>query len=185
MRILILGAQLHANAVERLTDLMESIALLNRDGHFLWVDDYAPWGWCRELVLGTPAWKWVTSDNVEAVKTAYSRCLVLQEPQKFNAEVSLDGRSIDLAVWLTPVGLNDTRIMAKSVRLPSRVGQLTASEREILKLTGEGLSPKAIAGELDVERTTVDTHRRNIMRKLRIDDSHKFQAFAVRRRQLW
>ena len=77
---------------------MESLALLNRDGHFVWVDDLAPWGLCRQLVLGTPAWKWVTSDNIEAVKTAYSRCLVLEEPQQFIAEVSIDGRSVDLAV---------------------------------------------------------------------------------------
>lgn len=52
-------------------------------------------------------------------------------------------------------------------------------------LNRDGLAPKLIAEELDVERTTVDTHRRNIMKKLRIDDSHQFQAFAVRRRKLW
>ena len=164
---------------------MESLALLNRDGQFVWVDEYAPWGWCRDLVLGTPAWKWVTSDNIEAVKTAYSRCLILEEPQKFDAEVSLDGRSVDLAVWLHPVGLDETRILAKSYRLPSRLKKLTESEKQVLKLTGEGLAPKTIAEQLNVERTTVDTHRRNIMKKLRIDDAHKLQAFAVRRHQLW
>lgn len=164
---------------------MESLALLNRNGHFVWVDDYAPWGLCRELIMGTPAWKWVTSENVESVKTAYSRCLILEEPQRFTAEVSIDGRSVDLVVWLHPVQLEDTRILAKSVRLPSRVRELTPTEKEVLRLTGEGLAPKNIASKLNVERTTVDTHRRNIMRKLRIDDSHKLQAFAVRRRQLW
>ena len=75
--------------------------------------------------------------------------------------------------------------MAKSVRLPSRVRELTTAEKDVLRLIGDGLSPKIIATELNVERTTIDTHRRNIMRKLRIDDSHKLQAFAVRRRQLW
>lgn len=164
---------------------MESLALLNRDGCFVWVDEYAPWGWCRDLVLGTPAWKWVTSENVEDVKTAYSRCLILSEPQQFAAEVSLDGRSVDLSVWLHPVGLEETRILAKSFRMPSRVKQLTDTEKRVLQLTGEGLAPKLIASELDVERTTVDTHRRNIMKKLRIDDAHKFQAYAIRRRQLW
>ena len=164
---------------------MESLALLNRDGCFIWVDDYAPWGWCRDLVLGTPAWKWVTSDNIETVKTAYSRCLVLSEPQQFSAEVSLDGRSVDLSVWLHPVGLEETRILAKSFRLPSRIKELTDTEKRVLQLTGDGLAPKLIAEELEVERTTVDTHRRNIMKKLRIDDAHKLQAFAVRRRKIW
>ena len=38
--------------------------------------------------MGTQPWKWVTSDNVQAVKTAYSRCLILNEPQQFQAEVA-------------------------------------------------------------------------------------------------
>lgn len=89
------GFRSHASHVfceGRTKSQMESLALLNRDGCFAWVDDLAPWGWCHDLVLGTPAWQWVTSDNVEAVKTAYSRCLILGEPQQFLAEVSLDGR---------------------------------------------------------------------------------------------
>ena len=101
------------------------------------------------------------------------------------AEVSLDGRSVDLSVWLHPVGLDETRILAKSLRMPSRLKELTGAEKRVLKLTGEGMAPKLIATELEVERTTVDTHRRNIMRKLRIDDAHQFQAYAVRRRKLW
>jgi hypothetical protein len=68
--------------------MIESIALLDRDGRFVWVDDHAPWGLCREAIMGTQPWKWVTIDNVEAVKTAYSRCLILNEPQQFQAEVA-------------------------------------------------------------------------------------------------
>ena len=68
--------------------MIESIALLDRDGRFVRVDDHAPWGLCREAIMGTQPWKWVTIDNVEAVKTAYSRCLILNEPQQFQAEVA-------------------------------------------------------------------------------------------------
>ncbi|MGI9515863.1 MAG: response regulator transcription factor [Pirellulaceae bacterium] len=63
--------------------------------------------------------------------------------------------------------------------------RLTVTEKQVLRFTGEGLAPKIIAQRMDLERSTVDTHRRNIMRKLRIDDRHQFQAFAVRRRKLW
>lgn len=164
---------------------MESIALLNRDGQFVWVDDYAPWGLCRDLVLGTPAWKWVTSENIEEVKTAYSRCLILGEPQRFQAEISIDGRSIDADVWLQPTTLQEAKIIATSVRRPSRLRSLTEAEKIVLRMTGEGVSPKDIAKELSVTRATIDSHRRSIMKKLRIDDGHKFQAFAVRKRQLW
>jgi DNA-binding CsgD family transcriptional regulator len=47
------------------------------------------------------------------------------------------------------------------------------------------MSPKKIAEVLDLSRATVDTHRRNIMQKLRIDDAHSLQAFAVRKMKLW
>ena len=164
---------------------MDSIALLDRDGCFVWVDNYAPWGLCRDLIIGTPAWQWVTSDNVETVKTAYSRCLILDEPQRFQAEISIDGRSIDANVWLQPTDLPEAKIVATSIRLPSRVGLLTEAERRVLRLTGEGIAPKEMAEELNVTRATVDSHRRNIMKKLRIDDAHKLQAFAVRKRKLW
>lgn len=164
---------------------MESIALLDRDGNFIWADEQAPWGWCHELILGTPAWQWVTSENLEEVKTAYSRCIILKEPQHFTAEVSIDGRSVDMSVWLRFVRLEEVRIIATSIRLPSRMRSLTDAEKAVLRLAGDGLAPKLIAEQLNVERSTVDTHRRNIMRKLRIDDAHRFQAFAVRKKLLW
>lgn len=165
--------------------MIESIALLDRDGRFVWVDEYAPWGLCRHIIMGTRPWDWVTSDNVEAVKTAYSRCLVLDEPQQFQAEVRIDGRSVDMNVCLKTTSLDQAKIVAISVRLPSRIGTLTESEREVLKLLGKGLSPRLVAESLDVARATVDTHRRNIMEKLRIDDGHQLHAFAVRKQQLW
>jgi len=165
--------------------MIESIALLDRNGCFLWVEEQAPWGFCLDLIMGTPAWKWVSSDNVAAVKTAYSRCLILNEPQQFQAEVSIDGRSVDMQVWLRSTENDEAKIIATGTRLPTRVKTLTGSEREILKHLGEGMSPKRIAEVLDLSRATVDTHRRNIMQKLRIDDAHSLQAFAVRKMKLW
>lgn len=165
--------------------MIESIALLDRDGAFVWVDEYAPWGLCRDLIMGTKAWEWVTSDNVEEVKTAYSRCLVLNELQTFQAEVCIDGRSVDMSVCLKPTSFDSAKIVAVSTRLPSRMKTLTESEKEVLKLMGEGVSPKLIAEQLTVARATVDSHRRNIMRKLRIEDAHQLQAFATRKRRLW
>ena len=165
--------------------MIESIALLDRDGRFVWADEHAPWGLCIDTILGTQPWNWVTSDNVEAVKTAYSRCLVLSEPQEFQAEVTIDGRSVDMNVWLRPTSVDEARIVATGTRLPSRVRLLTESEKDVLRLLGEGLAPKEVAERLDLARATIDSHRRNIMQKLRIDDSHQLQAFAVRKRRLW
>lgn len=122
--------------------MIESIAILDRNGCFVWCDDHAPWGFRRDLILGTPAWKWVSSENVESVKTAYSRCLILNEPQQFQAEVSIDGRSVDMQVWLRATEIDQAKIIATSTRLPSRMKLLTESEKEILKQLGDGMSPK-------------------------------------------
>ena len=164
---------------------MESIALLDSEGRFVWCDDHAPWGFCRNLIMGTKAWDWVTSDNIDTVKTAYSRCIVMGEPQRFQAEVTIDNRSVDMDIWLHHAQLDEVRIVATGIRLPSRIRLLTDAEKEVLKLSGEGMAPKAIAEQLEIERSTIDTHRRNIMKKLRIDNAHELQAFAVRKRQLW
>jgi two-component system nitrate/nitrite response regulator NarL len=43
---------------------------------------------------------------------------------------------------------------------------LSKQEREIVKLVSEGLMSKEIAEKLFISKTTVDTHRRNIHRKL-------------------
>lgn len=165
--------------------MIESTALLDREGAFVWVDEHAPWGLCKDQIMGTKAWEWVTSDNKEAVKTAYSRCLVLNEAQQFQAEVCIDGRSVDMSVCLKPTTVDQAKIVAISTRLPSRIRTLTESEKEVLKLMGQGVSPKLIAEQLLVARATIDTHRRNIMKKLRIEDAHQLQAFATRKRQLW
>jgi hypothetical protein len=55
----------------------------------------------------------------------------------------------------------------------------------LLKPLGEGMSPKRIAEFPEVARATVETHRRNIMQKLRIEDAHTLQAFVVQQQRLW
>ena len=164
---------------------MESLALLDRTGRFAWIDGHAPWDWSRESILGTPVWEWVVGDNLEPLRTALSRCLVLHEPQRLWAEVSVDGRLADVTLWLTPLGFKDIGVLLRSFRLPAHWKKLTGTERRVLHLAGDGIAPRLIAERMDVERSTIDTHRRNIMRKLRIDDAHQFQAFAVRQRRLW
>lgn len=44
--------------------------------------------------------------------------------------------------------------------------QITAREQEILHLMAQGMSSKTIANELHLSFYTVQTHRKNILRKL-------------------
>jgi len=57
---------------------------------------------------------------------------------------------------------------------------LSDREREVLTLVGEGLSSKEIARELNVSLKTVESHRANLMEKLKIHKLSGLVRFAIR-----
>lgn len=58
--------------------------------------------------------------------------------------------------------------------------RLTAREREIVQLLGEGKSSKEVAVALGISVKTAETHRANIMRKLEIHSVGELVRYAVR-----
>ncbi len=58
---------------------------------------------------------------------------------------------------------------------------LTAREREILQMLAEGRSSKEIAQELNLSAYTVETHKSNMMGKLKLRGLAELILFAVRR----
>ena len=63
---------------------------------------------------------------------------------------------------------------------PPAGGQITAREREIVQLLAEGRSNKEVARTLRISLKTVETHRANIMRKLRIHTLPELVRYAIR-----
>ncbi|MDH3582708.1 MAG: response regulator transcription factor [Phycisphaerae bacterium] len=57
---------------------------------------------------------------------------------------------------------------------------LSAREREVVQLLGDGKTSKEIALDLDLSELTVATHRRNIMRKLGIHSIAELTKYAIR-----
>ena len=57
---------------------------------------------------------------------------------------------------------------------------LSPREKEVLQLLAEGHSSPAIAQRLYIATTTVETHRRNIMHKLRINSVADLTKYAIR-----
>lgn len=56
--------------------------------------------------------------------------------------------------------------------------KLSAQEKQIIRLIIEGKTSKEIADQLFISKTTVDTHRRNINRKLEIGNTASLIKFA-------
>ncbi len=59
-------------------------------------------------------------------------------------------------------------------------GSLSPREREVLQLLAEGLSSPQIGRRLFVATTTIETHRRNIVRKLGIHNVADLTKYAIR-----
>jgi len=74
----------------------------------------------------------------------------------------------------------DTHVREPSPAGGSAKNALGAREREILQLLAEGHSSPEIATRLHISTSTVDSHRRNIMRKLDVHSVAELTKYAVR-----
>lgn len=75
----------------------------------------------------------------------------------------------------------DNAITAKDFQSKETI-ILSSREKEILRLVGEGKSSQEIADTLSIGKSTVDTHRKNIIKKFNITGKNDFLRFAVERK---
>jgi DNA-binding CsgD family transcriptional regulator len=57
---------------------------------------------------------------------------------------------------------------------------LTAREIEILKLLAQGYTSKKISEACEISVLTVQTHRRNMLKKMQLLNSHQLIGYAYR-----
>jgi two-component system response regulator NreC len=86
------------------------------------------------------------------------------------------------ALYLSPAA--ETAVLTSLDRLSQDAAAniLTAREREVLQLIAEGKPTKEAANALGVSVKTIETHRRQIMRKLGIFSIAGLTKFAIRNR---
>ncbi len=85
--------------------------------------------------------------------------------------------------YLSPDVLPDILDPASSGELPAQLSVysvLGRREREVLQLLAEGQTSKQIARTLYISPGTVETHRRNIMRKLDLHSVAELTRYAIR-----
>lgn len=63
---------------------------------------------------------------------------------------------------------------------PENITRLSPREREVVQLVSEGKASKEIAAILNVSLATAETHRSNILRKLRLHSIAELVLYAVR-----
>lgn len=78
-------------------------------------------------------------------------------------------------------GLSDSLLETSAdADLPtSRHERLTEREREILQMTGEGLTSKEVGEKLYISHRTVEKHRENIREKLDLDNAMEMVRYVV------
>ncbi len=83
--------------------------------------------------------------------------------------------------YLCPdVAATVTSALLDAPRLHTATPRLTARERQVLQLIAEGLTSARIAEQLHVAPSTVEVHRRNIMRKLDLHSVAELTRYAIR-----
>ena len=94
-----------------------------------------------------------------------------------------DAPSSDIVDAIRAVAAGDTFLSASLSRQSARSDGprpiLSEREAEILACLARGMSSKQIAAEHDLSVRTVETHRQNIRRKLRIEGQAELIRYAV------
>ena len=85
-----------------------------------------------------------------------------------------------LSPEITGVVIDDFLLGGASEGVATAASLLSAREREVLQLIAEGWSTKQIASHLYVSIKTIETHRRQIMKKLDLHSISDLTKYAIR-----
>ena len=97
-----------------------------------------------------------------------------------NAILQVAGGKKYLSPEITGVVIDDVLLAGSSEEGATAASQLSPREREVLQLIAEGWSTKQIASHLYVSIKTIETHRRQIMKKLDLHAIADLTKYAIR-----
>jgi DNA-binding NarL/FixJ family response regulator len=88
-------------------------------------------------------------------------------------------------VYISPILSEDltddfVQMCRGDLKIPS--DKLTSREREVVKLIAEGKKNREIADLLCISIRTVENHRANIMRKLKLKNTSELVKYAIRKK---
>jgi DNA-binding NarL/FixJ family response regulator len=81
---------------------------------------------------------------------------------------------------ITGIVLEDYIAHLNEPGTPHEQATLSSREREVLQLIAEGKSTKEVAFTLNISGKTIETHRRQIMQKLKLSNVSDLTRYAIR-----
>jgi DNA-binding NarL/FixJ family response regulator len=142
----------------------------------------------RRMVQANPAQKVLiltiadAEQMVEKALQAGARGFVLKSDAARDLVAAIDAVSRGMTFFTARVDNLIFDGFRHGTRAPDqvRVGKLTAREQQIVQYIAEGKSTREIAVMLNISAKTTETHRNNILRKLKIHSVPELVMFALR-----
>lgn len=75
--------------------------------------------------------------------------------------------------------LTNGSLSAKNLNIAGKYERLTRREKQVLKFISKGYTSRQIADQLGISKLTVDTHRKNIQRKLEVSNTVELLKIAM------
>lgn len=89
--------------------------------------------------------------------------------------------AIEGRIYLSPsISTRTADALRSGPHDPGATPTLSNRERQIVQLVAEGCSSAEIASRLSISPSTVETHRRNVLRKLGLRNAAELTRFAIR-----
>lgn len=154
------------------------ISLHDTKGRVVWAN-YAPAGAALDELIGSYPWDWVPESEKESVKSRFSVCIALGEPQRFRLVGNVHGHRVEINCKVDPTSGTTLPIIARTRVADERILLLTPRERQILQLVGQDIDAKVIARLLRISRSAVDTYRHRAKEKLGIKSMTGLALFAA------
>lgn len=102
---------------------------------------------------------------------------ILKNIERFDLEKAIV-TIFDGGKYFSPIVTN---ILAESVVRPEQniISELTAREKEVLELVAQGFSTKQVADKLGIGTRTVESHRVNMLKKMRVNNTAELVRKAI------
>lgn len=155
------------------------ITLHDAHAKVVWAN-YAPKPATIEELLGSFPWDWVDDSHKQAVKSRFSMCIALREPQEFEVSANVHEVQFVLICRIDPTPGRDMPIIARTSVVDAKVLRLSEGEKNILHLSARGLSLRMIAKMLNLSTSTVATYRSRAKSKLGIKSFAELAIFTFR-----